>query len=112
MKRCHSRTVIVLIAAAALAVPAAAVAAPRPAPAPTGDVGAGPGVEPRVAGTGGPDTLLPAGTAIAAAREPVATSGKPVTYKVYATREGLVGHTTANGHRVAPADHFVSLPST
>jgi hypothetical protein len=35
-----------------------------------------------------------------------------VTFKVYATREGLVGHTTANGHRVAPADHFVSLPST
>jgi|SRR2546430_2556047 len=32
-------------------------------------------------------------------------------YRVYATREGLVGGTTANGHVVASHDHFVSLPS-
>ncbi|WUH89496.1 hypothetical protein OG900_04560 [Streptomyces sp. NBC_00433] len=30
---------------------------------------------------------------------------------VYATREGLVGGTTANGHVIAPSDHFVALPS-
>ncbi|MBE1874513.1 hypothetical protein IHE71_02185 [Myceligenerans sp. TRM 65318] len=37
-------------------------------------------------------------------------SGAP-TYRVYATREGLVGHTTANGHRIRKNDHFVALPS-
>src|SRR5690348_16536396 len=30
---------------------------------------------------------------------------------VWATREGLVGGTTANGHIVQPRDNFVSLPS-
>lgn len=37
-------------------------------------------------------------------------SGAPV-HRVFATREGLVGHTTANGHRIAEDDHFVALPS-
>ncbi|MEU0227488.1 hypothetical protein ABZ177_24465 [Streptomyces sp. NPDC006284] len=31
--------------------------------------------------------------------------------RVYATREGLVGHTTANGHVIREDDHFVALPS-
>ncbi|WP_311765186.1 hypothetical protein [Streptomyces zingiberis] len=31
--------------------------------------------------------------------------------RVYATREGLVGHTTANGHVIKADDHFVALPS-
>ena len=35
----------------------------------------------------------------------------PKTYRVFATREGLVGGTTANGHVIAPRDHFVALPS-
>jgi hypothetical protein len=35
----------------------------------------------------------------------------PLTYKVYATREGLVGGTTANGHKIVSRDHFVSFPS-
>ncbi|MEU6422970.1 SH3 domain-containing protein, partial [Streptomyces spiralis] len=35
----------------------------------------------------------------------------PVTYRVYATREGLVGGTTANGHVITSHDHFVALPS-
>lgn len=35
----------------------------------------------------------------------------PPTYKVYATREGLVGGRTANGHIIKPRDRFVSLPS-
>lgn len=33
------------------------------------------------------------------------------TYRVYATREGLVGHRTANGHRIGRRDRFVALPS-
>ncbi|MEI6045113.1 MAG: hypothetical protein WCS37_12245 [Chloroflexota bacterium] len=35
----------------------------------------------------------------------------PPTYNVYATRQGMVGATTANGHRIEPNDRFVSLPS-
>lgn len=31
--------------------------------------------------------------------------------RLFATREGLVGHTTANGHVIQPRDHFVALPS-
>jgi len=34
-----------------------------------------------------------------------------LTYKVFATREGLVGGTTANGHVIVARDHFVALPS-
>ncbi|MFF4939242.1 hypothetical protein [Micromonospora sp. NPDC000729] len=34
-----------------------------------------------------------------------------LTYRVYATREGLVGGTTANGHVIVSRDHFVALPS-
>jgi hypothetical protein len=36
----------------------------------------------------------------------------PLTYRVYATREGLVGGTTSNGHKIVTNDHFVALPST
>jgi hypothetical protein len=35
----------------------------------------------------------------------------PLKSHVYATREGLVGGTTANGHVIASRDHFVALPS-
>ena len=35
----------------------------------------------------------------------------PQRYRVFATREGLVGGTTANGHKVAERDIFVALPS-
>jgi hypothetical protein len=34
-----------------------------------------------------------------------------LSYRVFATREGLVGHTTANGHKIVERDHFVALPS-
>ncbi len=34
-----------------------------------------------------------------------------VTYRLFATREGLVGGTTANGHVIRTRDHFVALPS-
>ncbi|GGM70153.1 hypothetical protein GCM10012275_45720 [Longimycelium tulufanense] len=33
------------------------------------------------------------------------------TFRVHATREGLVGGTTANGHVIQPRDHFAALPS-
>lgn len=33
------------------------------------------------------------------------------TYTIFATREGLVGKQTANGHIIRPRDHFVALPS-
>jgi hypothetical protein len=33
------------------------------------------------------------------------------TYRVFATREGLVGGLTANGHVIKEHDHFVALPS-
>ena len=33
------------------------------------------------------------------------------SYRVFATREGLIGGTTANGHVIRPRDHFVALPS-
>jgi hypothetical protein len=33
------------------------------------------------------------------------------TYTIFATRQGLVGHRTANGHRIQPRDRFVALPS-
>src|SRR4051794_21497029 len=38
-------------------------------------------------------------------------AAKPATYTVFATREGLVGSTTANGHVIRSRDHFASLPS-
>jgi hypothetical protein len=34
-----------------------------------------------------------------------------LTYRVFATREGLVGGTTANGHVIKTNDRFVALPS-
>jgi hypothetical protein len=45
--------------------------------------------------------------------EVAAPSYAPVapTYRVRATRQGLVGYRTANGHIIKPRDHFVSLPS-
>ena len=33
------------------------------------------------------------------------------TVRLYATREGLVGRSTANGHKIVEKDHFVALPS-
>ncbi|WP_257461682.1 golvesin C-terminal-like domain-containing protein [Archangium lipolyticum] len=34
-----------------------------------------------------------------------------LTYRIFATREGLVGGTTANGHVIKSYDRFVALPS-
>jgi hypothetical protein len=41
----------------------------------------------------------------------LATLSTPLTYRVYGTREGLVGGTTANGHIIKSYDRFVALPS-
>jgi hypothetical protein len=38
-------------------------------------------------------------------------AASPPTVRLWATREGLVGRTTAAGHLVTPGDHFVALPS-
>jgi hypothetical protein len=46
---------------------------------------------------------------VAAQEDFVAAS--PVTVRLWATREGLVGRTTASGHVVTPNDHFAALPS-
>ncbi|GAB1508321.1 hypothetical protein [Actinophytocola sp. KF-1] len=48
-------------------------------------------------------------TPVAGQRAPATPAG--ASYRVYATREGLVGHTTANGHKIVKRDHFVALPS-
>ncbi len=50
----------------------------------------------------------------AAAPQPAAVArpqAAAAAYRVFATREGLVGGTTANGHVIANRDHFVALPS-
>ncbi|NWJ47849.1 MAG: fibronectin type III domain-containing protein [Chloroflexi bacterium] len=38
-------------------------------------------------------------------------ANQPATYKVYGTRQGMVGGRTASGHVIVPNDRFVSLPS-
>jgi hypothetical protein len=49
------------------------------------------------------------------AQAPTADSGgvsaQALTYRIFATREGLVGGQTANGHIIVNRDHFVALPS-
>jgi len=44
---------------------------------------------------------------------PVRAQDRPAapTFTVFATREGLVGRRTANGHRIRRRDRFVALPS-
>lgn len=49
-----------------------------------------------------PSTTAPAITA--------AESAASVTFRVHATREGLVGGTTSSGHVITANDHFVALP--
>ncbi len=53
-------------------------------------------------------TVTPSTTGAGAAR---AVAGAGISYRIFATREGLVGGTTANGHRIVARDHFVALPS-
>ena len=50
-------------------------------------------------------------TAHVATRTNAAAKRDPRRYRVFATREGLVGGTTANGHVIGERDLFVALPS-
>lgn len=61
------------------------------------------GTRPAVRGLALSADSVPQASALAAATA--------LTYKIYGTREGLVGHTTSNGHTIASRDHFVALPS-
>ena len=59
-------------------------------------------------------TLTPAAPRSRSLQELDAETGPAAvadTHRVYATREGLVGGTTANGHVITARDHFVALPS-
>jgi hypothetical protein len=56
------------------------------------------------------DVTLTAGPATAST-EGADTEALALNYSVFATREGLVGGTTANGHKIVARDHFVALPS-
>jgi hypothetical protein len=99
LSRRHGLAAASLVIAAMVSGASPASAAPTPSPA--------------AGGVNAPHTLLPPGANVpAAAALPPPATGTPKTYKVYATREGLVGHTTANGHVIVANDHFVSLPST
>jgi murein DD-endopeptidase MepM/ murein hydrolase activator NlpD len=51
------------------------------------------------------------GRSMLATPRAVPQSSVPLTARVFATREGLVGETTANGHVITPDDRFVALPS-
>ncbi len=80
-----------------------------------GDHGAGPALQrlwlsadrTRAAVPAGPTTI----PITPGAGAPASRAVPAVSSRVFATREGLVGGTTANGHVVAVRDHFVALPS-
>jgi hypothetical protein len=65
----------------------------------------------------GPAGSAPTARGISITAQPgtvLRATGKPgpaLRYRLFATREGLVGGTTANGHIIAENDHFVALPS-
>jgi hypothetical protein len=42
---------------------------------------------------------------------PTATAGQPATFRLYATRIGLIGGRTSNGTIIQPEHQFVALPS-
>ncbi|TXS52913.1 hypothetical protein [Streptomyces sp. t39] len=71
-------------------------------------VGAPAGTTPEIRGLGLSAEL---GAPAAGAGASAASAAAPFSARVFATREGLVGGTTANGHVIVPDDHFVALPS-
>ncbi|MEV5689819.1 hypothetical protein [Micromonospora globbae] len=54
---------------------------------------------------------LTADSAATGPRAAAAAATPGITYRVFATRIGLVGEVTANGRTIQPRDHFVALPS-
>ena len=62
-------------------------------------------------GDPGPEATGLTLTALATVQvEGARAEGDPLSYRIFATREGLVGGTTANGHVITPHDRFVALP--
>ncbi|MDI3339465.1 MAG: SH3 domain-containing protein [Sphaerobacter sp.] len=57
-------------------------------------------------------TPPPAQDTATATRPAAPVAATTATFRVYAHREGLVGHTTANGHVIQENDRFVALPCT
>lgn len=71
-------------------------------------------VQIRLVLTAGPANTTPVARSVRLTADSVMTTmaATPgLVYRVYATREGLVGGTTANGHVITSRDHFVALPS-
>ncbi|MGH3715126.1 MAG: hypothetical protein ACRDT4_16935 [Micromonosporaceae bacterium] len=78
---------------------------------PTAQLPAGSEVQPRAVFTEPGATLRDLTLRAVATGLRVETKGEPLTYRVYATREGLVGGRTANGHVIVKNDRFAALPS-
>ena len=74
-----------------------------------GDHGVGPALQRLWLSADRTRAMIPIAPPGAAAPAPPATP--TVSSRVFATREGLVGGTTANGHVIVARDHFVALPS-
>lgn len=75
-------------------------------------VGTPGGATPEIRGLGLSAELgTPAAGTAPAAGAPAGAAAAPFSARVFATREGLVGGTTANGHVIVPNDRFVALPS-
>lgn len=75
-------------------------------------------LSPRLLFQPGTSTIVPAAPArgdipewIAAARSVATSAPWAGPWSIFATREGLVGFTTANGHVIQQGDRFVALPS-
>jgi hypothetical protein len=65
-----------------------------------------------IGGTGGTTPRVHAVTLQPGPVSATPQAARPASsYRVFATREGLVGGTTADGHVITSRDHFVALPS-
>ncbi|MFE5301857.1 hypothetical protein [Streptomyces sp. NPDC056632] len=74
-------------------------------------VGAPAGATPEIRGLGLSAELGAPAPDAGASGAAASAAATPFSARVFATREGLVGGTTANGHVIVPNDHFVALPS-
>ncbi|MFG2902639.1 hypothetical protein ACGFZH_36855 [Streptomyces zaomyceticus] len=74
-------------------------------------VGAPAGATPEIRGLGLSAELGAPAADAGASGAAASAAATQFSARVFATREGLVGGTTANGHVIVPNDHFVALPS-
>ncbi|MFD8642671.1 hypothetical protein ACFV14_20495 [Streptomyces zaomyceticus] len=74
-------------------------------------VGAPAGATPEIRGLGLSAELGAPAADAGASGAAASAAATQSSARVFATREGLVGGTTANGHVIVPNDHFVALPS-